>query len=145
MKKATFSMAILLIASLGTPVSLAGKANAPSDPKNYPIQQNDDFIADCEALGFNVGPDWGLYMYSDREEEDAGFNWSHKVDEYKEAGILNFPRNSKRLFYKIYANQPITPSFFESCVRHCNAATMVFLESEVMAMTGLSEVFTLNV
>ena len=98
MKKATFSMAILLIASLGTPVSLAGKANAPSDPKNYPIQQNDDFIADCEALGFNVGPDWGLYMYSDREEEDAGFNWSHKVDEYKEAGILNFSTEFKAAF-----------------------------------------------
>ena len=98
MKKATFSMAILLIASLDTPVSLAGKANAPSDPKNYPIKQNDDFIADCEVLGFNVGSDWGLYMYSDREEEDAGFNWSHKVDEYKEAGILNFSTEFKAAF-----------------------------------------------
>ena len=99
MKKATFSMAILLIASLGTPVSLAGKANVPSDPKNYPIQQNDDFIADCEVLGFKVGSDWGLYMYSDREEEDAGFNWSHKVDEYQEAGILNFSTELKAAFF----------------------------------------------
>lgn len=145
MKKATFSMAILLIASLGTPVSLAGKANAPSDPKNYPIKQNDDFIADCEVLGFNVGPDWGLYMYSDREEEDAGFNWSHKVDEYQEAGILNFPRNSKRLFYKIYANQPIMPSSFESCAHRYNAAITGFLESEAMVTTGPFEAFTLNV
>ncbi len=98
MKKAAFSIAILLIASLGTSASLAGKANVPLDPKNYPIKQNDDFIADCEVLGFNVGSDWGLYMYGDREEENAGFNWSHNVDKYEEAGILNFSTEFKAAF-----------------------------------------------
>ena len=98
MKKAAFSIAILLIASLGTSASLTGKANVPLDPKNYPIKQNDDFIADCEVLGFNVGSDWGLYMYGDREEENAGFNWSHNVDKYEEAGILNFSTEFKAAF-----------------------------------------------
>lgn len=109
-------MAILLIASLGTPASLAGKANAPSDPKNYPIQQNDDFIADCEVLGFKVGSDWGLYMYSDREEEDAGFNWSHKVDEYQEAGILNFSTEFKAAFFTKSTQTNLLCPYFSSHV-----------------------------
>ena len=66
-----------------------GAVSLDLDRKEYPIPQNSDFKGDCQVLGFDVGEDWGLYMYGDREEEYAGFRWDSEKVEYMVSGVLN--------------------------------------------------------